>query len=458
MAIPLSDASLQTRVRVILPSMTFPAVELAKIHGIRYYEERFLVLALMAAQRARAVYVTSVPVAPEIVDYCVSLAPDPERTRERITFVALDDPSPVSLSQKLADRPDALERIRKQAGPDAFLYPFNVTDYEIRIADALDVPIFGPDAEHIHLGSKTGSRTVAKRAGAGVLDGAEGLRNLDDVENAIRGIRPGAEGFVIKFNHGFSGMGNAIIHREDLRWPVTDTPTVFCSGDESWPGYARKIAEQGAIVEELVTGEGVTSPSVQVQLFPSGRVEILSTHDQVLGDPRRQVYLGCRFPADDAYRAMITGQARAMADVLADEGVIGPFGVDFIVVPDDGAFVSEINLRMGGTTHPHATARFVTGGTYDQATGLLTAADGGERYYVGTDNLKADALRGRSPSWVLERLSRAGLLFDPRTATGTTVHMLGAVAEYGKLGTVCIAGSLAAAADLAEETTRVLTG
>lgn len=454
----LNDADLHTSTRVVLPSMTFPAVELRKIHGIRFYEERFFILAVASAANAgRAVYVTSVPIAPEIVDYYASLTPDPERTRERITLIALDDPEPRALSEKLVDRPDVLARIRDAAGPDAYLFPFNVTGYEARIADALAMPIYGPDADHMHLGSKTGSRTVAKRAGAGVLDGAEALRSIDDIEAAIGRIRPGAGGVVIKFNYGFSGMGNAIIHRDELRSPLTDSPILFCSDDETWETYLPKITEQGAIVEELVSGEGVTSPSVQVQILPSGRVEIISTHDQVLGDPRNQVYLGCRFPAAESYRGMITDQARAMARVLAEEGVIGPFGVDFIVVPDDGAFVSEINLRMGGTTHPFAMARFVTRGEYDQLSGELIAADSRPRYYVGTDNLKTPALAGRSPAWVLERLDRAGLLFDPSTLCGVTVHMLGAVEDYGKLGTVCIAPTRAEAMSLSQDAAGVLT-
>lgn len=438
--------------------MTFPTVELAKITGIRYYEERFFVLALIAAQHSRAVYVTSVPIAPEIVDYYLSLTPDPDAARNRITLLSLDDPAPDALSKKLASRPDVLGRIREAAGPDAFLYPFNVTRYENRIADALDLPVYGPPVDRVHLGSKTGSRTVAKRAGAGVLDGAEGLHSPTEIERAIADIRPQAQGVVIKFNDGFSGMGNAIIHRSELRSPITDSPTLFCSGDETWESYERKVAEQGAIVEELVAGPGVTSPSVQVQIRPSGEVEVISTHDQVLGDPHRQVYLGCRFPADDAYRKTITDQALAMAGVLAGEGVIGPFGVDFIVVPDDGAFVSEINLRMGGTTHPFAMARFVTRGDYDPAGGLLVAGDGRARYYVGTDNLRSDRLAGHTPDWVLQRLAGAGLLFDHSSLDGVTVHLLGAVEEYGKLGTVCIAGSRADAMDLSREAAAVLTG
>lgn len=453
----LTNEALATHARVILPSMSFPADELAKITGIAHYEERFVVVALIAAQNARAVYITSVPIAPEIVDYYVSLAPDPQATRERITFIALNDTRDVALSEKLAGADDALANIREAAGPDAFFYPFNVTENEARIADALEMPTFGAPLDLVGLGSKTGSRRVAKRAGALVLDGEEDLHSLPDIEAAISRIRPEAQAVVVKFNNGFSGMGNAIIGREQVRSPLSESDTMFCSGGENWTSYSQKIAQQGAIVEELVTGKGLTSPSVQIQISPSGVPEVLSTHDQVLGDPRLQVYLGCRFPADDVYRATITEHALAMAGVLAGEGVIGPFGVDFIVVPDDGAYVSEINLRMGGTTHPQAMARFVTRGTYDQSSGLLIAHDGEPRFYMGTDNLKSERLKGQSPAWALEQLQRAGLLFDSNSLTGVTVHMLGAIHAYGKLGTVAIGTTTEQASDLARSAAAVLT-
>ena len=38
-------------------------------------------------------------------------------------------------------------------------------------------------------------------------------------------------------------------------------------------------------------------------------VEVLSTHDQLLGGPSGKIYLGCQFPADPAYAAAITEMA-----------------------------------------------------------------------------------------------------------------------------------------------------
>ena len=38
-------------------------------------------------------------------------------------------------------------------------------------------------------------------------------------------------------------------------------------------------------------------------MSPAGQVDIMSTHDQVLGGPHGQTYFGCHFPADQEYAA-----------------------------------------------------------------------------------------------------------------------------------------------------------
>lgn len=65
--------------------------------------------------------------------------------------------------------------------------------------------------------------------------------------------------------------------------------------------YLAELRRNGGIVEELITGDEFRSPSVQMRNSPTGEVEIISTHDQVLGGPTGQMFLGCRFPADSAY-------------------------------------------------------------------------------------------------------------------------------------------------------------
>ncbi len=265
---------------------------------------------------------------------------------------------------------------------------------------------------------------------------------------------------VVKLNNGFSGQGNALIELAgaDESAPLQSWPTTFCAAGESWPTFAAKVADEGAIAEEVVP-DLVASPSVQLRIDPGGSLQVVSTHDQVLGGPGGQVYLGCRFPADATYRSAIRDAGVAVGQVLADQGVVGPFGIDFLVAagPDGPrVYLSEINLRMGGTTHPFWLARLATAGRYDPGTGqLITPA--GPRRYVATDNLTSPALVGSSPAAVIEAVRAAGLAFDASTGSGVTLHLLGALCAYGKMGVTCIAPTLEEADGLFAEVSALLS-
>lgn len=435
---------------VVLPSLSFPPAELAKIDGIAHYEERLLCLALLLrTEGRRIVYVTSAPVDPAVVEYHLGLCPDPESARRRLHLVALGDGdggAPQGLSAALLGRPDALARVRA-LGDDAVLLPFNVTPAEGEVADALGLPLYGARPDLVALGSKTGSRRAAAEAGVAVPAGAEGLSSVAEVEVALASLRerrPGAEAAVVKLNDGFSGQGSALLDLGALASPLADSPTTFCAAEETWPSFAAKIAAEGAVAEELLRRPGLASPSVQLHAVPGGALEVVSTHDQVLGGPDAQVYLGCRFPASAAYRGAITNAALRVGRVLAGRGVVGPFACDFVVAPEGGAWrvwLTEVNLRMGGTTHPFQMARLVTGASYDPARGELVAPGGRAVAYVASDNLKSPRWRGLQPKAVVEAVARRGLAYDPARGAGVTLHLLGALPRHGKLGATAVAGS-----------------
>lgn len=436
---------------VVLPSISFPHSELRKIIGIEFYEERLLFMLLqLKAPDLRMVYVTSLRVEEPIVDYYLGFI-DPEvRPGDRLYLIALWDPRPLSLTDKLLEKPEALDRLAQLAEGDPCLLPFNVTDAEREVAERIDVPLYGCPPDVVYLGSKSGSRQVARAAGVPVLEGSEDLFSLRDVHAALKDLaarRPDVKDAVIKLNHGFSGQGNAVVPLARLTDPVTDTPTGFCASEESWESFGEKIAAEGAIVEEMLRGKELRSPSVQVRIAPDGSHEVISTHDQILGGPDDQVYLGCRFPASESYRLEIQDAGRRVAKVLAERGAMGSFGIDFVLVEGGQIYLSEINLRMGGTTHPFLMTKAVTGGTYDETSGELLV-NGAPRTYMSSDNLKSANYIGLLPEQLIAAIDAAGLAFDRRTKTGVLLHLLGALKKYGKFGMICVAGTAEEAAEM----------
>ncbi|AHG92576.1 hypothetical protein J421_5041 (plasmid) [Gemmatirosa kalamazoonensis] len=470
---------LAPRTVVVVPSMSLDAEALTKLVGASHYEERLLcLLMLLRLPHTRLVYVTSQPIAPSIIDYYLHLLPGVpvSHARRRLTLLSCGDDSPAPLTRKILDRPWLVDAIRAAiADPTtAHVSCFNATALERTLAVRLGVPLYACDPALADLGTKSGSREVFRQAGVAMPDGHERLRDVDDLVDALVALkrrRPLLRRVVIKLEEGFSGEGNAVLALDGApngsglaRWLRAALPArARCvAPGETWESYRAKLARMGGIVEAFVEhgdAGSACSPSVQCRIDPLGRVQIVSTHDQVLGGPTGQVFLGCAFPADPSCAAGLHESGRRIAEVLRDRGAIGRFAVDFVSTRRGAAWdhrAIEINLRKGGTTHPYLTLQFLTDGAYDPATGLYHTPTGQPCYYVASDNLHDPAYRGLAPEDLFDIVGNERLHFDGATARGVVFHLLGALSDHGKLGAVCIGPTREHAQKLYDDTVDAL--
>ncbi|MCG6923969.1 MAG: peptide ligase PGM1-related protein [Acidobacteria bacterium] len=458
---------------VVVPSLTLDQSELTKIAGASFYEERLLFLLIrLRNPRARMVFVTSQPIHPIILEYYLQfLAGIPaSHARSRLTLLCADDASPRSLTEKILQRPRLIERIR--AGimdpSRAYLTVFNSTPLERKLAVLLGIPLNGCDPRLAGLGTKSGSRKAMREAGVEVPDGLEDLRDATDAGEALqelRGRRPDLQRAVLKLNDSFSGEGNAIVSlpvsrsKGALRDALTRLE--FSVPTETTEAYFEKYSRMGGVAEEFIDAPEKHSPSAQYRISPRGDVLAVSTHDQILGGPREQVFLGCRFPARDDYRVRIQEAGRKVGQELARRGVVSRYGVDFLVHRRDPSeewklTALEINLRMGGTTHPYLALQFLTGGSLDPECGLYRSPSGQAKFYKATDNLFSERYRGLLPEDLVEILTMNKLHYSHGTESGVLFHLIGALSEFGKLGVTAIANSHEQADELYAHTLEVL--
>lgn len=441
---------------VVVPSISLDRAVAASGSLSQAYEERFLFLLVLLRQpRLRMVYVTSMPIAPEIVEYYLALLSGviPSHARARLSLVSVNDSSGQSLSEKLLARPRLLRRIADLVPNPArsHMIPYNTTELERDVALSIGIPMYGADPRLAELGSKTGCRRLFAEVGVPHPLGAENLHSLDEIAGALvemRRERPSMASAIVKLNEGVSGSGNAVVTLTGLPSPGSPDERAEVMTrlqhmeleSESTPFdvYVAKFAEGGGIVEERIIGQELQSPSVQLRVLPNGEVELLSTHDQLLGGPSGQKYLGCVFPAAAAYARLITEHAERIGQRLAQEGALGRFAVDFVVVRDgDGSwtpYAIELNLRKGGTTHPFLTLQFLTDGRYDPATALFTTPRGHEKHLVATDHLESPMLRSLVPADLFDIVARHGLHFDQSRQEGIVFHMISSLTEHGCVG------------------------
>ena len=445
---------------VVVPSMSIDAIGSGAV--MQAYEERFLFLLLLLRQpRARLIYVTSQFILPSVIDYYLDLLPGviPSHARKRLFLISPLDGSVRPLSDKLLERPRLLERMRSLiVDPDrAHLVPFNTTHREKELALRLGIPMYGADPKFFPLGTKSGCRKIFQEEDVSHPMGYENLGGADEVVDAIaqmRARKPSIKQVLVKLNEGVSGEGNAVVDLTGLPPPGEPNERAalehrlramqFELKGTTYDSYINKLKERKGIVEERIIGEKFRSPSVQLRITPLGHVELLSTHDQLLGGLSGQSYLGCVFPADTGYASLITQEAAKVGRRLAKEGVIGRFALDFVVVRSNGKwdpYAIEINLRKGGTTHPFLTLQFLTDGKYDPDTATFTAPGGQQKFFVASDHVESPHYRTLTPDDLFDIVVRRNLHFDQTRQTGVVFHMMSALGELGRMGLTAVGNS-----------------
>ncbi len=367
-------------------------------------------LMLLRMPRTHVIYVTSQTIDPIIVDYYLHMLPGITgyHALRRLTLLSCHDSSSVPLTQKILERPRLIQRIREFIPSDheAHMSCFNVTALERSLAVQLQIPIYGCDPDLYELGSKSNGRKIFRECGLNVPKGEEDLYTEENIIHALVRLKtdnPQLRKAVIKMNDGFSGDGNAIFSysgsedASDMQQWVTENfreKTKLVAADLTLVTFLQKYHSMGGIVEEFIDGGLKESPSVQCRVTPTGKSEIISTHDQELSGESGQIYIGAQFPANQEYAVELGKIGKKVAHALKEKGVLGRFAVDFISVKGkDGwkHYPIEINLRKGGTTHPYLMLQFLTDGVYNDDEGMYYTSQGKQiRYYFCSDNLHSE--------------------------------------------------------------------
>ncbi len=447
------------RTVIIVPSLTLDMELFSKIKGAHHYEERLLcLLMLLRMPQTKVIYISSVAFSDSIIDYYLHLLQGitGQHARKRLTMLHCHDMSAKPLTEKILVRPRLIEKIKSLVADKktTHLTCYNVTPLEKTLSVRLGVPIFGTDPSMFYEGSKSGARKTFRACGIGMPDGSEDLKDEDQVVTALAQLRirhPEITRCVIKMNDGFSGDGNAMYRypqikddedaEEAIRNTLYENTKPVAKGMSKEQFYT-KFREMQGIVEEFLEGDIKVSPSVQCVIGSEGKIDIASTHDQLLGGEDGQSFLGAVFPADIQYGTDLAEAGRKVAVELSSKGVRGRFAIDFISVKDPDNtwkhYAIEINLRKGGTTHPFMMMQFLTNGYYNADSGEYFTASGNKRYYFASDNVQSSRYIGITPTDLIDIAMYYDIMYDGASQEGVVFHLIGAMSEFGKLGIVSI--------------------
>ena len=277
---------------------------------------------------------------------------------------------------------------------------------------------------------------------------------------------------IVKLNEGVSGEGNALVRLRGL--PAPGSPTerdevmkrlraMELESPDDRPSTSTSPSSPSAAGSSRSgsSGEELRSPSVQLRVLPGGEVELLSTHDQLLGGASGQSYLGCVFPAAPEYARLITEHAAAIGQRLASEGRSGGSrSTSSSSASSDGGwtpYAIELNLRKGGTTHPFLTLQFLTDGRVRPARPRCSSRRAATRstWWPPTTS---------SPSccegWCRPTCSTSwrgtGCTSTSRARSGVVFHMISCLTEHGRVGLTAVGDTPAEADRRYRDASRIL--
>ena len=449
-----------------VPSLSLPFFGIQSIEQLLHYEERiFYLFHVLRNPLNRLIVVTSSPVTETLVSYLLHLIPGipHSHARRRLHLLHVQDGSTKPLTQKILDRPALMTRLRKllSSSPRASISCYNVTQLEEELAFRLQAPLHGPRAEHLRLTSNSGSRQLFQALGITHPHGSKDVQYIGDVARALVELareQPTLTKACLKHNFSISGYGNAIIdltalqerlqsgEEEDAnplhRW-VTDCLPQWAHlvhEKQTWKSYQERLELEGGVVEEFVEGDPC---SVQVRIDLDGSVDVLGTHEEMVGGENSQVYVGCRFPASQRLAGELGRIGLALGEWMAKEGVVGRFTANFLATPKGGEnveklYATDVHLRKGNTTLPLRTLQLLSGGRYYQEEGVFKDDRGQQLCYLSSDHFGAGQFKGMMPRDLLEIITCSDHHYSSATHTGAVFHMLNGISELGQTGITCI--------------------
>lgn len=460
---------------LVMPSLSLDSDLLKDIVGILHYEIRALWHVLHASvPNSKIIFVSSEKVEEIYLKHLLSSFPNPKEIRKRIELICLEDArEKICLTDKVLCRNDIMFRLKELIGDEPKgLWSFLSTSKESELSKELGIPLFGPRPEHEYYLTKSGNRKLFTKAGVPFAKGINDLKTEEDVIEAVIKLwndNPCSKRFMIKLDYGVSGKGNALLtlpksYDSFSRLNIIEQKTIILNCLENmkfpvegsgWDDFHSQLF-QGAVVECFIEGKNKTSPSSQAMIYPDGKVEILSTHEQIL-DESGMVFLGAKFPANRFHRSRLQEWTTKIGNNLASKGVFGYFSVDFLVCKSEQGsvpWVIEINLRQGGTTHPLQTAKWVTGSTYNYKKGILVNPKGQDVYYQSNDNFVLKSLKGKNVEDLINHLESLNLVFKNNSNNGAVLHLMSSMKDLGKIGFTAIANSRKDSIQLAQKVER----
>ncbi|KQV19737.1 hypothetical protein ASC97_29135 [Rhizobium sp. Root1203] len=434
---------------IYVPSIALGPLTRRHLTGLDFFQERnYYFIRALSDPAKQIIFVLSEAMQDDLLrahtDLLLRTHNIPAEALRNLHVVKVHQPAGISLSAAVLNSRQAIEQLRDLVRERTAGFDFwTVGPDEIALANAFSLPHIGMPADLVGADSKAEAKSIFKKVGSRTPQDFGVFFDTDSLFRHLKaGDLPSSGALLLKLNHEEGGNGIARL-RTESQFNTVDAVRSAIKVDKPYivlAEFEEQMRQQGALVETLISENIIASPSAKMWIDDSGEVHCVATHDQILRD---SMYLGCRFPADSAYRTRLRETSLIIGRECARRGWRGIVSVDFLVTGnrqnqrDLKIWAIEINARKAATTHPYFWTKILTGASYNSQTDMLEV-DGREVVYQSSEYISSPLLAEMSGSDVLKLIDQARLAYDPKTRSGVIVHMLSCAMTHQKIGVTSI--------------------
>lgn len=429
---------------VVIQSVSLGTLTRKYLLGLDYFEERNLYLLFkLANPNIRLIFLMTGEVSEAFLHYSLekvafSLGCTIINLKDRITMINLP-PSTMGLSESILKsskvQADIIDLVKGSLG---FLSVWCAGINELRLSNILNMPIIGPNERSMIFDSKSIGRGLVSKTNVPMPRGWNDVVSIDQAQELISSMSNliTTKKYILKLNNEDGGNGIAYLfcgHKS------TKIESISVEKMISFSEFKQQLSIQGAVLEEFLKADEVTSPSIKLHISNDGSIDILATHEQITNGG---MYLGARFQANNDYRNQLVSHGLEIAKVCKEKGIRGIFSVDFLACRSVHSeswelYFLELNLRSTATTHAYYWTKYLTNSSYNSDTGTLESSNG-LVFYSSCEYFHNKKLNTFSVAEIIDMLKKNNLDFSHNLGKGVVLHMVGTIADYSKFGATII--------------------